>query len=417
MWQPLDVDSWVEKRRVELRNVQSPVQDIIEMVRARGDDALLELTERLDRTKLSSIRVSEEEVEAAYEQVDPTLIEQLRRAAGNIERYHALQLEAQNWMKEVEPGMFLGVRLLPMGRVGAYVPGGRASYPSTALMCVIPAKVAGVEEVMACTPPPVNPLTLVALDIAGADEVYSLGGAQAVAAMALGTSTIRKVDKVVGPGNVYVTEAKLQLRDQVEIDFPAGPSEVLVIADDSADPRYVAADILAQAEHDPSSSCLLVTTSLPLAQQVGVEVERRSSASPRRNIVQQSLHHSGYVIVRDLEDATAVSDRICPEHLSIQTRDPMSTLELVHSAGSIFLGPFSPVAAGDYASGTNHVLPTAGYPKIFSGLDVRHFCKATSVQMLDRKGLERLAPTIEGLAEAEGLVEHARSVRVRLERD
>ncbi len=417
MWQPLDVDSWTERRRGELKDVQEPVREIIENVRTRGDDALFELTERFDKVRPSSLRISEEEIEAAYEQVEPSLVKELRTAAANIERFHRMQLEAGNWTKEVEPGIILGVRLLPMRRVGAYVPGGRASYPSTALMCVIPAKVAGVEEVVVCTPPPASPLTLVALDIARADEVYQLGGAQAVAAMALGTTTIRKVDKVVGPGNIYVTEAKLQLRGQVEIDFPAGPSEVLVIADDSANPKFIAADILAQAEHDPSSSCILVTTSKELADKVGKEVERRISASPRKGIIERSLRNAGYVMVKDAEEAASVSDRIAPEHLSIQTRDPMAIFDIIHSAGSVFLGPFTPVAAGDYASGTNHVLPTAGYPSILSGLDVRHFCKATSVQRLDERGLERLAPTIERLANAEGLVEHARSVRVRLEKD
>ncbi|HUL39337.1 MAG TPA: histidinol dehydrogenase [Methanomassiliicoccales archaeon] len=416
MWQPLDVDSWVERRRGELNDVQPSVRGIIEAVRAGGDAALFDLTEKFDGTRLSSLRASEEEIDAAYEMVDPSLVKELRRAADNIERFHRMQFDAQNWVSEVEPGIVLGVKLLPMRRVGAYVPGGRASYPSTALMCVIPAKVAGVEEVAVCTPPPTNPLTLVALDIAGADEVFLLGGAQAVAAMALGTSTIRKVDKVVGPGNVYVTEAKLQLRDQVEIDFPAGPSEVLVIADGTAYPRFVAADILAQAEHDPNSSCVLVTTSPPLAAKVGEELESGSAASPRRNIIQRSLRNSGYVLVDDLKQAAEVSDRVAPEHLSIQTEDPFLVLEMIHSAGSVFLGPFSPVAAGDYASGTNHVLPTAGYPRTLSGLDVRHFCKATSIQKLDKGGLEKLAPVIESLAKAEGLVEHSRSVRVRLEK-
>ncbi len=339
MWQPLDVDEWAERRRGELRNVQSSVRDIIEKVRDHGDGALLELTERFDKVKLASLRVSEEEMEAAYELVDPSLVKALRVAAANIERFHQMQLEAQNWTKEVEPGITLGVRLLPIHRVGAYVPGGRASYPSTALMCVIPAKVAGVQEVVVCTPPPANPLTLVALDIAGADEVYLIGGAQAVAAMALGTASIDRVSKIVGPGNVFVTEAKLQLRDKVEIDFPAGPSEVLVIADETAEPAFVAADILAQAEHDPNSACILVTTSRPLAERVGKEVERAVSSSPRREIVQQSLRNSGFVIAKDLEEAASLSDRIAPEHLSIQTRDPMRTLSMIHSAGSIFVGP------------------------------------------------------------------------------
>ncbi len=416
MWQPLDLDTWAERRRGELKNVQASVSDIIEDVRVHGDDALIKLTERFDKIKLESMRVSEEEMEAAYELVDPPLVRELRVAAANIERFHKMQLDAQNWTKEVEPGIMLGVRLLPIQRVGAYVPGGRASYPSTALMCVIPAKVAGVPEVMVCTPPPANPLTLVALDIASADEVYLIGGAQAVAAMALGTATINKVSKIVGPGNIFVTEAKLQLRDKVEIDFPAGPSEVLVIADESAEPAFVASDILAQAEHDPSSACLLITTSVTLAEKVGKELERAASSSPRYEIVRQSLRNAGYTIARDLEEAASFSDRAAPEHLSIQTKDPMLTLSMIHSAGSIFIGPYSPVAAGDYASGTNHVLPTAGYPSVLSGLDVRHFCKAASIQRLDEEGLRKLAPTIEGLARAEGLVEHARSVRVRLEK-
>ncbi len=416
MWQPLDLDTWAERRRGELKNVQASVSDIIEDVRVHGDDALIKLTERFDKIKLESMRVSEEEMEAAYELVDPSLVRELRVAAANIERFHKMQLDAQNWTKEVEPGIMLGVRLLPIQRVGAYVPGGRASYPSTALMCVIPAKVAGVPEVMVCTPPPANPLTLVALDIASADEVYLIGGAQAVAAMALGTANINKVSKIVGPGNIFVTEAKLQLRDKVEIDFPAGPSEVLVIADESAEPAFVASDILAQAEHDPSSACLLITTSVTLAEKVGKELERAASSSPRYEIVRQSLRNAGYIIARDLEEAASFSDRAAPEHLSIQTKDPMLTLSMIHSAGSIFIGPYSPVAAGDYASGTNHVLPTAGYPSVLSGLDVRHFCKAASIQRLDEEGLRKLAPTIEGLARAEGLVEHARSVRVRLEK-
>ena len=414
MWQALDIDGWVERNRGALRSVRAPVQEIVEMVRSRGDDALIELTERFDRIKVPSVQVPQEDIGAAYGKVDPALVAHLQKAAANIERFHRLQMEAQNWTREVEPGIRLGIRLLPLDRVGVYVPGGRASYPSTALMCVIPAKVAGVPVVAVCTPPPVNPLTLVALDIAGADEVYQVGGAQAVAAMALGTRTVKKVSKVVGPGNVYVTEAKLMLRDQVEIDFPAGPSEVLVIADDGARAEFVAAEILAQSEHDPNSACLLVTTSALLAQEVGRAIEARASESPRRGILEQSLRNAGYVLVRDLEEAANVSDRVAPEHLSIQTRDPLATLERIHSAGSIFLGPYSPVAAGDYASGTNHVLPTAGYPRTLSGLDVRHFCKATSVQMIERDGLARLAPIIEGLANAEGLVEHARSVRVRL---
>ncbi|MCU0861813.1 MAG: histidinol dehydrogenase [Methanomassiliicoccales archaeon] len=416
MWGPLDVDVWAERRKGELRNVRQAVEGIIEAVRLRGDEALLELTKKFDKVSLSSVRVSEEEIEAAYEEVDISLVRALRDAAERISRFHELQRLRQNWMEELYPGVSLGVRLLPLERVGAYVPGGKASYPSTALMCIVPAKVAGVEEVAVCTPPPVDPLTLVALDVAGADEVFSVGGAQAVAALALGTESVRPVVKVVGPGNVYVTEAKLLLKDKVDIDFPAGPSEVLIIADSSARAEFVAADILAQAEHGPHSPCLLVTDDASLAERVGELVEEGARGSPRRAIIESSLVNVGYVLVPGMGEAAEVCNRLAPEHLSVQCGDPEGVLEQVRSAGSIFLGPYSPVAAGDYASGTNHVLPTAGYARLYSGLDVRHFCKATSVQRLTREGLGSLAPTIERLAKAEGLVEHARSVEVRLRR-
>jgi histidinol dehydrogenase len=416
MWRPIEVEEWSRRRKGELKDVSQPVSEIIELVRAQGDDALLELTERFDHVRLDSVVVDDERIEAAFDQVEARLIRSLEEAASRIRRFHEMQLENQSWMREVEPGITLGVRLTPLERVGAYVPGGRACYPSTALMCVLPAKVAGVKQVVCCTPAPVNPLTLVAMRIAGADEVYQVGGAQAIAAMALGTSSIRPVQKIVGPGNVFVTQAKMQLRQQVEIDFPAGPSEIAVIADSSGDARFIAADILAQAEHDPNSPCLLITTDESLAKRVGAELESQALGSTRKEIIQRAMGNSGYVLVKDVQEAVMISNRVAPEHLSIQTEDPDSTLLAINNAGSIFLGPFSPVACGDYASGTNHVLPTAGYARLYSGLDVRHFCKACSVQMLTKEGLQRIGELVTSMARAEGLEAHAASIEVRLRR-
>jgi histidinol dehydrogenase len=280
-------------------------------------------------------------------------------------------------------------------------------------MCAVPARVAGVKEICACSPPPIKPLTLVALDIAGVTEIYSAGGAQAIAAMALGTESIRPVQKIVGPGNIYVTLAKMMLREQVEIDFPAGPSEIGIIADSTAHPRVVAADILAQAEHDPNAACILITTDPALPAKVGKEIEKMVAKAPRKEIIVEALKNSGYTVVKDMDEAIAASDVVAPEHLSIQVADPLSVITKVKNAGAIFVGKYSAVACGDYAVGTNHVLPTAGYSKMYSGLDVQHFCKTASVEILDRDGLETIADIVETIATAEGLHAHAQSVRVR----
>ena len=340
-------------------------------------------------------------------------MDELEEAAYRIQRFHEMQVPPDLWTREVEPGVTLGVKSTPLSRVGCYVPGGRASYPSTALMCVIPARVAGVDEIVCCTPAPVNPLTLVALDIARADEIYAVGGAQAIAAMALGTESVEPVQKIVGPGNVYVTAAKAMLRNNVEIDFPAGPSEIGVLADSSADPRFVAADLVAQAEHDPSSACLLITDDPGLPDRIWAEMERMIAASERKGIIAKALENSGYIVVDDLELGIEMMNTIAPEHLSIQTREAMDVLSKTVNAGSIFVGPYTPVAAGDYASGTNHVLPTAGHAATASGLNVAHFRKTSTVQILTREGLDALAPTIEAIASAEGLAAHCESVRVR----
>ncbi|MCL2148357.1 MAG: histidinol dehydrogenase [Methanomassiliicoccaceae archaeon] len=413
MWKQVKESFWKENRESKVEGVMDAVQDIIDLVRFEGDKALADLTLKFDKVSVGEMEVSRDEIEDAYESVDPLLLDEIENAAGYIQRFHELQVPEDLWLREVEPGITLGVKSTPLERVGCYVPGGRASYPSTALMCVIAAKVAGVEEVVCCTPPPVSPLTLVAMDIAGADEIYKVGGAQAIAAMALGTESIEPVQKVVGPGNVYVTAAKMMLRNKVEIDFPAGPSEIGVLADGSADAEFIAADLVAQAEHDPSSACLLVTTDPGLPGEVWSHMEAMIGGAPRKETILAALENSGYIVEEDMELAVEVMNGIAPEHLSIQAADPLGVLSRVTNAGSIFVGPFTPVAAGDYASGTNHVLPTAGHSATMSGLGVAHFRKTSTVQMISREGLEALAPTIIAISEAEGLHAHAGSVRVR----
>lgn len=413
LWQPLNVESWVSMRRGSLADVKESVGAIIEDVRKNGDAALFALTEKFDKQKLSSLRISREAIDAAYDEVDPALVQALIEAEARITRFHELQMDKSLWLEETEPGITLGVKTTPLDRVGAYIPGGRAAYPSTVLMTTVAARVAGVPEIVLCTPPPVNPLTLVALDIAGVTEAYSIGGAQAIAALALGTETIRPVQKIVGPGNVFVTQAKMLLREHAEIDFPAGPSEIGVLADESANPAFIAADILAQAEHDPNAACVLVATSERIAQDVGAEIEQQIKAAPRREIMEKALAHSGYVIAGDLDEAIDLMNEIAPEHLSIQTFDPLATLGKIRHAGSIFIGPYTPVACGDYASGTNHVLPTAGYAKSYSALDVHHFMKRSQVQMVTKEGLDTIGDVVEILAKAEGLAAHAASVTIR----
>ncbi len=413
MWSAVDVETWVSRRTSRLDAVHGPVQEIIEKVRLGGDAALIELSEKFDKVHLDTIAVDEDAREAAYEQVDARITECLVEAEVRISRFHELQLPRGLWLNEIEPGITLGVKTTPHSRVGAYVPGGRAAYPSTALMCTVPARIAGVPEICCCSPPPIQPLTLVALDIAGVHEIYQCGGAQAIAAMALGTETIDPVDKIVGPGNVYVTAAKMMLREYAEIDFPAGPSEIAVIADEGAVAAYVAADILAQAEHDPHAACLLISTSAALAERVGADIKKQAEHAPRKDIIAQALKNSGYIVAEDLAEAVAISNAVAPEHLSIQVADPLPVLGGIRNAGAIFIGPYTPVACGDYASGTNHVLPTAGYARQYSGLDVHHFCKTSSVQILTREGLDSIGDIIETLATAEGLTAHARSVHVR----
>ncbi len=417
MWQQVNEDFWKENRESKVGQVEDTVREIVENVRENGDKALRELAKKFDKVDLKDIAVSRDEIEEAYEKVSPELVEELENAAYNIQRFHEMQMPAGMWLREVEPGITLGVKSTPLERVGCYIPGGRASYPSTVLMTAIPAKVAGVDEVIMCTPAPINPLTLVAADIAGVDEIYKSGGAQAVAAMALGTESIEPVQKIVGPGNVFVTGAKMMLRNKVDIDFPAGPSEVGVLADETADVDFVAADLVAQAEHDPSSACLLVTCDPDLPDKVWKVMEGIIAKAPRREIIEKAMNNSGYILAEDIDLAVEIMNGIAPEHLSIQVRDPLDILSKVRNAGSIFVGPYTPVAAGDYASGTNHVLPTSGHAATCSGLNVSHFMKTSTVQILSKEGLAAIAPTIEALAEAEGLFAHRDSVMVRKPED
>jgi histidinol dehydrogenase len=411
MWKAVGIDAWLAGRKSSLEDARVTVTEIIGRVQNEGDAALKDLAKK--HCILTDIAVPDDEREEAYEKVDAQVIESLVEAHARIERFHELQKPRDLWLQEMEPGIVLGVKTTPLNRVGLYIPGGRAAYPSSALMCAVPARVAGVKEICACSPPPIKPLTLVALDIAGVTEIYNAGGAQAIAAMALGTETIRPVQKIVGPGNVYVTLAKMMLREHAEIDFPAGPSEIGIIADETADPRIVAADILAQSEHDPNAACILITTDKNLPIKVGREIEALTKGAPRKEIIEQSLKNSGYTVVSSLEEAMEASDTIAPEHLSIQVADPLTVVTRVKNAGAIFVGRYSAVACGDYAVGTNHVLPTAGYARTYSGLDVNHFCKTASVEIIDRDGLEAIGDIVETIAEAEGLYAHAQSVRIR----
>jgi len=413
MWRPLTVTEWLSRKKADIDQVKDPVLEIIEMVRNQGDGALFQLSRRFDGVEPEYLRIPDEKFEEAYEYVEPALVRSLEKASERIYRFHKLQLSRNIWMKEVEPGITLGMKFSPLRRVGAYVPGGRAAYPSTALMAVIPARVAGVREICCCTPPPVSPVTLVALDIAGVREVYGIGGAHAIAAMALGTESIPRVQKIVGPGNLFVTAAKMILREYVEIDFPAGPSEIVVLADHTARPEFIAADILAQAEHDPRASCALITTDPDLPREVWFELERQLMNAERKELIVQALENSGYMVVTSLEEAIDTVNALSPEHLSVQIENPDESVDRISDAGAIFIGPYSAVACGDYASGTNHILPTAGHASVYSGLDVFHFLKRSTIQSISREGLEAIGDVVETLARAEGLYQHARSVSLR----
>ncbi|MBE2899420.1 histidinol dehydrogenase [Methanothermobacter thermautotrophicus] len=412
------ISELVERARLDVDEVIGPVADIISMVREGGDGALRELTQKFDGVTVDNFRVSQEEIDEAHENLDQGVKEALMEAAMNIEEFHRMQMPS-DWMSEVRPGVMAGQVVRPLESVGCYIPGGRAVYPSTILMTVIPARIAGVERIVCCTPPAgdgsVPDAVLVAADMAGAHEIHRVGGAQAVAAMAYGTETIRSVDKIVGPGNIFVTAAKKLVYGEVDIDFPAGPSEVLIIADETAIPEYIALEILAQAEHDPQAASVLVTDSRDLALEVKGMVHENIKYMERANIIRESLERYGMIVLTaDIDEAVEFSNAYAPEHLVIMTDSPEETLEGIRNAGSIFLGDLSPVAAGDYGSGTNHVLPTSGCARMYSGLSTESFIKKPTVQRITREGLQNLKGSVLKLAEYEGLQAHAESFRRRL---
>ncbi|EGQ8134655.1 histidinol dehydrogenase [Vibrio parahaemolyticus] len=399
-------------------NITAAVADVIAKVRTQGDAALLELTEKFDRVKPESIRVPSKEINAASERLSAEMKQALEQAYSNIAKFHKAQ-KPQPIKVETQPGVMCEQVTRPIQKVGLYIPGGSAPLPSTVLMLGVPAKIAGCRKVVLCSPPPIADEILYVAKLCGIDEVYNVGGGQAVAAMAYGTKSVSKVDKIFGPGNAYVTEAKRQVSNDFRgaaIDMPAGPSEVLVIADETADPEFIAADLLSQAEHGPDSQVVLVTPSPIVADQVTDAVQRQLKALSRADIAQKALASSLIIISESITQAVSISNYYGPEHLIVQTKNPRELLPLLDNAGSIFLGDWSPESAGDYASGTNHVLPTYGYTRTYSSLGLADFSKRMTVQELSAEGLQNLAPTVVTMAEAEGLDAHKRAVTIRVEK-
>ncbi|MEY8426223.1 histidinol dehydrogenase [Lachnospiraceae bacterium 46-15] len=401
---------------------EGKVADIVNAVREKGDAAVFEFTERFDKAKLTaeSIRVTEDELQEAYAQISPELLEVMQKALRNIRSYHEKQ-RRYSWFDSQPNGTMLGQKISPLAKVGVYVPGGKAVYPSSVLMNIVPAKAAGVEKIVMATPcgkdGKVNPNTLVAAHEAGADEIYKVGGAQAIAALAFGTESIPKVDKIVGPGNIYVALAKKAVYGHVSIDSIAGPSEILVLADESADPRFIAADLLSQAEHDEMASAILITTSEKLARRVSEEIDKFTEVLSRREIILKSLDNYGYILLADnMEEAIDAANEIASEHLEIVTKEPFQVMTKIQNAGAIFIGEYSSEPLGDYFAGPNHVLPTNGTAKFFSPLSVDDFVKKSSIIYYSQEALEPVHEDIIKFAEAEQLTAHANSIRVRFEK-
>ncbi len=413
--------SLLKRSPINYREQEDAVNNILTNVKDNGDLALFEYTEKFDKVKLTAetIKVTDEEIAEAYEQVDDELIRVIRLAMKNIEDYHEMQKE-ESWFDSKPDGTILGQKITPLSRVGVYVPGGKAAYPSSVLMNVIPAKVAGVDEIIMCTPPgydgKVYPTTLVSAKEAGVDTIYKVGGAQAIGALAYGTESIPQVDKIVGPGNIFVALAKKAVFGYTGIDSVAGPSEILVLADETANPRYVAADLLSQAEHDQLASAILVTTSLEVAEKVQAEIEGFVKDLERKDIIQASLDNYGYILIaEDVDTAIDAVNAIASEHLEIVTKDPFGTMTKVRNAGAIFLGESSSEPLGDYFAGPNHVLPTNGTARFFSPLGVDTFVKKSSIISYSRDALRNIHNEIETFAKAEGLTAHANSIKVRFE--
>ncbi|MDD9173549.1 histidinol dehydrogenase [Aliivibrio finisterrensis] len=399
-------------------NITAAVTNVINTVKQEGDAGVLALTEKFDGVKPDSIRVSKSEIDAASERLSEEMKAALQQAYSNISKFHKAQ-KPQPIKVETQPGVVCEQITMPINKVGLYIPGGSAPLPSTVLMLGIPAQIAGCQKVVLCSPPPIADEILYVAKLCKIDEVYNIGGAQAVAAMAYGTKSVSKVDKIFGPGNAYVTEAKRQVSNDFRgaaIDMPAGPSEVLVIADETADPDFIAADLLSQAEHGPDSQVVLVTPSPIIADQVADAIERQLKALTRSDIARQALASSLLIIADSLTQCVSISNFYGPEHLIVQTKNPRELLPLLDNAGSIFLGDYSPESAGDYASGTNHVLPTYGYTRTYSSLGLADFSKRMTVQELTADGLKGLASTVVTMAEAEGLDAHKRAVTIRIEK-
>lgn len=415
------LESLLKRSPNQYDSYQDTVNEILNEVKEKGDEALFRYTKKFDKAEITSdnIRVTGEEIQEAYAQVEASLVEVMKKSLANIQDFHKKQLR-NSWIETREDGVILGQRITPLESVGVYVPGGKAAYPSSVLMNIIPAQVAGVERIVMVTPPgadgKVNPATLVAADLAGATEVYKVGGAQAVAALAYGTASIKKVAKICGPGNIFVALAKKTVYGHVSIDSIAGPSEILVLADETANPRYVAADLLSQAEHDELASAILVTTSEKLAVKVEEEIQEFLKTLSRADIIQKSLENYGYLLVADsMSDAIRAANEIASEHLEILTKNPFDTMTRIKNAGAIFLGEYSSEPLGDYFAGPNHVLPTNGTAKFFSPLNVDDFIKKSSLISYSREALEPIHKDIIQFANAEQLTAHANSIAVRFE--
>lgn len=411
----------LSRSQIENKNVQEIVDSILANVKENGDRAIFEYTEKFDKIKITpeTLKVTDEEIKYAYSQVKPELIEVIKKSAARIKAFHEKQ-KRNSWFEPDEKGEIMGQIIRPLERVGVYVPGGKAAYPSSVLMNVMPAHVAGVKNIYMTTPAQkdgsVYPTTIVAAKEAGVDEIFKIGGAQAIAALAFGTESVPKVDKICGPGNIFVALAKKSVYGYVNIDSVAGPSEILVLADESANPVYTAADLLSQAEHDEMASAILVTTSEKLAYEVQKEVEKQTAVLERKDIINKSIENYGAVIVTDtIEEACAISNGIAPEHMDVCTQSPFEVLPLIKNAGAIFLGHYTPEPLGDYMAGPNHVLPTGGTARFFSPLSVDDFIKKSSLISFSKEALLNLSDDIIAFANAEGLTAHANAVRVRKE--
>ena len=416
-----ELEKIVQRSVTDTSEVEDNVAEIIDNVRKNGDTALKQYTKQFDGVEVKDLKVTEEEFEEAFENIDPELLARIKDQIKWSSCYHRNQL-SKTWQTELEKGVTAGQKKTPIESVGLYVPGGRATYPTVMQILGVPARIAGVPRIVAVTPPnqggKLAPAILVAAKLAGVTEVYKVGGAQAIAALAYGTKSIAPVKKIVGPGNIYVTAAKLQVFGKVAIDMPAGPSEAIILADSAANPKYCAADILARAEHDPNAAGVLVTDSMELAKATAKEVERQFAYLNRKDIMQASLQkYSAIIVTRDMDEAISFTNDYATEHLELLVRDPWDTLNRIENAGSVFMGDYAPVAVGDYATGTNHVLPTGGYAKMFSPVSVDDFQKKMEFQYLTKEGLQNLEPIVSTLTKVEGLDAHANSVNVRLEEE